>query len=373
MSIKQRGKNIWLIQVYRGKNKNGTYERTYETFHGLKKEAEAREAEMLAQINNNTFVNKNKMTVEELADEYLENIKSKIALKTYYTYNLYSKNIKRVIGHIKLQNLNTKILEDFYTELKTNTKFAPKTIKHHYTIVNSMLNKAVLWGYISVNSNSKCDKIKVPKKEMKYYNPEQVQNLVKALSSESLKYQALILLAIDSGCRRGELTGLEWSDIDFNESKIIINKETQYVSNVGIIEKETKTESSNRNIYVAPTTLNTLKKYEKEQLTLRLKLGSKWESSNKIFTTDFGGKMHPNTPSAILSKILKKHNLPYINFHGLRHTSISLQIASGIQAQIISKRAGHSNLATTHNIYSHFFDESFRETADKMENFLNVQ
>lgn len=206
-------------------------------------------------------------------------------------------------------------MEDFYKELKTNTTFATKTIKHHYTIVNSMLNKAVLWGYISVNPNSKCDKIKVPKKEMKCYNPEQVQDLVKALSSEPLKYQALILLAIDSGCRRGELTGLEWSDVDFNSSKIIINKETQYASKVGIIEKETKTESSNRNIYVAPTTLNTLKKYQTEQFSLRLKLGNKWDSSKKIFTTDFGGNMHPNTPSAILSKVLERHNLPYINFH----------------------------------------------------------
>ena len=62
-----------------------------------------------------------------------------------------------------------------------------------------------------------------------------------------------------------------------------------------------------------------------------------------------------------------------ITFHWLRHTSISLQISSGIQSQIISKRAGHSSVSVTHNIYSHFYDNGFKEVADKMDNFLHVK
>lgn len=56
----------------------------------------------------------------------------------------------------------------------------------------------------------------------------------------------------------------------------------------------------------------------------------------------------------------------------IRHTSISLQIANGIQVQIISKRAGHSNVTVTHNTYSHFFDSGFKEVASKMDDFLKV-
>lgn len=102
-----------------------------------------------------------------------------------------------------------------------------------------------------------------------------------------------------------------------------------------------------------------------------MKLGSKWQNSKRVFTTDYGADMHPDTPSQILSKIIKKHGLKRITFHGLRHTSISLQISSGIQSQVISKRAGHSNVAVTHSIYSHFFDDEFKEVADTMETFLN--
>ena len=100
-------------------------------------------------------------------------------------------------------------------------------------------------------------------------------------------------------------------------------------------------------------------------------LGELWKDSNRVFTDEYGSNMHPDTPSKILEKIIKKYNLKRITFHGLRHTSISLQISSGIQAQIVSKRAGHSNVAITHNIYSHFFDNEFKEVANKMESFLH--
>lgn len=153
---------------------------------------------------------------------------------------------------------------------------------------------------------------------------------------------------------------------------ININKTTQYVAGFGIYEKSTKNSSSDRLIYISATTLNILKKFEKEQIKLRLLMGDKWQISTRVFTTDYGADMHPNTPSAILEKIIKKYKLTPINFHRLRHTSISLQIASGIQSQIISKRAGHSNLATTHDIYSHFFEKSSQEVANKMDDFLHV-
>jgi integrase len=204
------------------------------------------------------------------------------------------------------------------------------------------------------------------------YTPEQVQQLINAVSNESLKYQALILLAIDTGCRRGEITGLTWEDIDYNKSSVNINKTTQYVAGIGSFEKSTKTSTSDRTIFIAPTTLEILKRLKIEQIEMRILLGSKWENSKRVFTTDYGADMHPNTPSAILGKILKRYDLEIINFHGLRHTSISLQIASGIQVQIISKIAGHSNLATTHDIYSHFFESGFQDVANKMDSFLHV-
>lgn len=182
----------------------------------------------------------------------------------------------------------------------------------------------------------------------------------------------MIYLAIDSGARRGEIVGLTWNDIDFKKQTLNINKSVQYTKELGIFEKTTKTQTSDRIIYLSNKTIEILKAYQKEQLENKLKIGNKWEDSKRMFTTIVGGDMHPDTPSQILEKIIKKHNLKRISFHGLRHTSISLQISSGIQAQIISKRAGHSSVSTTHSIYSHFFDNEFKEVASAMNNILSV-
>lgn len=360
---------------------NGTKRiRHIETFYGGKKDAVLRENELKIQLKNNTYVRKNNITMSELIDEWLKYKKNNISLKTFQEYERICNTLKTHIGHIKVKDLNVKILEDFYNNLKTcegigksKKGYSEKTIKHHYTLVSEILNTAIKWEYLNNNPNQSITPIKVHKKDIACYSPEEVQQLVEAVSHENIKYQAIILLALDSGCRRGELTGLTWDDIDFNKSSININKATQYLPHYGTFEKSTKSDTSNRIVYITTTTLQILKKYKLEQDKQKLLLGSKWQNSKRVFTTNYGEDMHPDTPSKILDKIIKKYNLKRITFHGLRHTSISLQIFSGVQAQIISKRAGHSSVSVTHNIYSHFFDNGFKEVADKMDNFLHTK
>lgn len=346
--------------------------RHIETFYGGKKEAVLRENELKLQLKNNTYIKKNKLTMKDLLEEWLESKRNEIEIKTYNSYELWSTKIIDSIGNVKVKEINVKILEEFYNELKITTSLSQKSIRDIYTTISMALNKAVKWGYISNNPNLLIDKPKVKKQEIQCYSPEEVEQLLTFLKNEPLKYQAIITLAIDSGCRRGEITGLTWNDIDFEKSLIYINKTTQYTPNYGIYEKSTKSETSNRSIYIANSTKEILKKYQKEQFEKRMLLGSRWENSNRVFTTAYGADMHPDTPSKILEKIIKKYNLKRITFHGLRHTSISLQISSGIQSQIISKRAGHSSVAITDKIYSHFFESEFKDVANKMDSFLQV-
>lgn len=372
MAVQEVIKNKkYKIDIPLGYNGNKRI-RHIETFYGGKKEAVLRENELKLSIKNNTYINKNKITLEELLDEWLKTSKSIWSPKTYVSNKHWVSNITKSIGHIHLADLNAKVLEEFYNELRNNTNYSDKTIQHHYTILSTALNKAVIWGYILNNPNTRIEKPKVRKKEISCYSPEEVEKLVEVLKNEPTKYQALIMLALDSGARRGEITGLTWEDIDFNKSAININKSTQYTKELGIFEKETKTSTSDRIIYISQTTMEILKRHKNEQLKMQVRLGNKWKNSKRVFTSEFGDDMHPDVPSQILEKIINKYNLKRITFHGLRHTSISLQISSGIQTQIISKRAGHSSVSVTHNTYSHFFENEFKEVATAMDNILKV-
>ena len=242
---------------------------------------------------------------------------------------------------MKLKNINTKILDKFYSYLrdkhisKKGKPYSPTTIQAYYALINNMFQVAVKWDYISNNPNVRIEKPKRARANISYYSDEEMIKLLECLSNEPLKYQAIVNLALDLSCRRGELTGLTQDDVDLETGKVVINKTTQYIDK-HIYEKKTKSVNSDRINFINPYTIELLKRYKKDQLEKQLQLGSKWIKSNRVFTTDFGGNIHPDTPNKILKKVIKKYNLRYITFHGLRHTGISHMIARGFQAQIIS-------------------------------------
>ena len=375
MSVREIIRNQkYQIEIPLGYNCNKRI-RHFETFYGGKKDAVIQESRLKIQLLEGSFIQKNNMTIKDLSSEYLKFQKEVLSPKTYETYRYRINLINENLGYVKLKNINAKILENFYNYLRSEyistrgTKLSPTTIQSYYAIINNMLVTAVKWDYIKFNVNSKIEKPKRVKANIQCYSPDEVDLLLKCVMQEPLKYQAIIILALDLGCRRGELTGLTWDDIDFKTGKVSINKTTQYI-NRHIFEKETKTENSNRINYISKTTIDILKKYQKEQLERQLQLGSKWIKTNRVFTTEFGDNIHPDTPTKILDKIIKKYNLKRITFHGLRHTNVSLMISKGIQTQIISRKVGHSSVQTTDRIYSHFFEDEFKEVANVMDDIF---
>lgn len=372
--VRNKKYKIELVLGYNGKKKI----RHCETFEGKKSEAKAREFELKKLLKNGSLFQKKNYTFKDLSEEYYDYKVDVVEKKTFVNYDYRLKHAMEKIGYVKLKELNVKILENFYKYLRhtyisaRNKPLSTTTIRSYYDIINNMLEYAVKCGYIQENPNAKIDKPKKAKTDIPFYTPEEVEKLVSVLQLEPIKYQAIILLALDLGCRRGELTGLTWKDIDFETGRVQINKTTQYAYGE-IFEKGTKTANSERVNYISQTTIEILKKWQKEQLEKKLLLGSKWQGSKRVFTTDYGTDIHPDTPSKILGKIIKKYNLKKITFHGLRHTNVTLMIAKGIQTQIISRKVGHSSVQTTDRVYSHFFEDEFKNVPNVMEDFLTAK
>ena len=376
MSVREIEKNRkYQIEIPLGYNGNRKI-RHYETFYGGKKEAKIKEFQLKIQLKEGSYIKKTNMTLKDLSEEYLRIQKEILSPKTYINYEYRMFFINEQLGHIKLKDLNSKILENFYNYLRKDfisakgKKLSSTTIQHYYTIINNMLVQAVRWDYIPNNPNEKIAKPKRAKTNIQCYSPEEVDKLIEVLHNEPIKHQAIILLALNLGCRRGELTGLTWDDIDFKTGKVTINKTTQYAYGK-IYEKETKTENSNRVNFISKTTIDVLKKYRKAQMERKMLLGSKWIKTNRVFTSEFGGDMHPDTPTKVLDQIIAKYNLKRITFHGLRHTNVSLMISKGVQTQIISRKVGHSSVQTTDRIYSHFFEDEFKAVANVMDEVLS--
>lgn len=377
MSVREIKRNEkYKIEFFIGRDKNGKKIIHNETVNGGLKQARLRENELKIQLKEGNYVKKSNLSLESLSKEYLELKKDTLTLKTYMTYEQRIGVINDKLGNLKLKEINVRVLERFYSYLK-NDYISDKTKKHisnttiqsYYCIINNMLEQAIKWDYIKSNPNSKIEKPKRDRKEIEVYSKEEVIQLLECLKNEPLKYQAILYMALDLGCREGELVGLTWDDIDFKTKAVTINKTIQDLKGQAI-EKETKTINSDRKIFISETTLRILKEYKKGQNERRLKLGSKWGNSKRVFTTDFGYDIHHDTPYQIFKKVIKKYNLKDIKFHALRHTNASLKIREGIQPQIISKSLGHSSIDITHKYYSHFFEEEFEEVSNVMEENL---
>lgn len=211
---------------------------------------------------------------------------------------------------------------------------------------------------------------KVPKKETKYLDDMQAIRLVECLEGEPLQYQAIIITLLYSGMRRGELCGLEWDDIDFKNCLIDINKSSLYLSDRGIYDDTPKTEESKRVIKVPQYAIDILNRHRNEQLLQMLKLGDKWIKSGKVFTQWNGKAIHPDTITGWFGDFLKRHDLPHISIHSLRHTNATLLIAGGADLRTVSKRLGHADMTTTANIYTHAIKSADERAAQVLDALL---
>ena len=252
-----------------------------------------------------------------------------------------------------------------------NAKLSGRTVKHYHELLSSIFRTAVEWNVITNNPVSRVRAPRTAKKAPQYYEEPQVIELLQLLEKAPLKYKTMIYMAIDTGLREGELTGLKWEDIKFEERHININKQRQYIHGYGVITKEPKTESGNRVITISEMLSGLLKALKSEQKLAQFSMGSKWIDSGYVFVGDNGEPMHPHRPYKWFVNFLEKNNLPKITFHALRHTNASLLLAEGTDIVTLSGRLGHADKNVTLNVYSHLLKSKEKQASSKMDEFYS--
>ena len=179
-------------------------------------------------------------------------------------------------------------------------------------------------------------------------------------------------ILIYTGLRRGELLGLEWSDINFEKKTMSISRTSVHIRSKGIVTDTTKNEYSIREISISDELIELLKLYYQEQQELKAKLGDMWVETNRICIRDDGSPMGIGTPYNTLQKLLKKYKLPDVSLHSLRHTNATIMIESGTDLKTTSARLGHSQASTTMNIYVHQIKSSNEHAAENISKALSI-
>ena len=392
-SIEKRGKNSYRLVCLAGYDLQGRPIKKTKTIHGTKKDAEIELAKFVADVQKGLYVEGKSLKFEDFVEIWKRDYGSKeLAPSTYNRYlGMLNSRIIPYFSHFHVDKIKPTDIMQFYDLLsrdtqiirkknnngkKTGKPLSSKTIVEHHRLLHAMLQRAVYWQMIVANPAERVQPPKTKKPKRKYYDDEQSKALVSnlmELTEDQFKYKVAIILTVFTGVRLGELMGLEWSDINFRDGIVSINRSSQYLAEKGVFTKTPKTESSIRDVAIPEFVVSLLEEYKYWYDNQKEHYGELWYDSNRLFVQADGKPMHPSTISKWFEKFVEQIGLPVINFHGLRHTNATLLIAQNIDVSVVAARLGHAQITTTYNFYVHPIISHNKTAGFALENLLLPQ
>jgi len=398
-TYRKRGKNKYQFTISQGFDQNGRQKRKYLTYTlppeiakksalQISKHLDAKAYEFDEKYKNQIVHHSQSMTLNQFVDVWLNNFaKTNLKQSTIDSrINALKNHISPHLGHLKIKEITTLALVDLMNNLKRvdgkgELSYASRI--DIYKTLASLFKYASKWNVIEQNPLTNVDKpIKPPKKINKKVNvltEDELEIVFNELEQEDFHWKVFIILAFTCALRRGELLGLEWKHIDFNNKTISI--EQSIVKSNSSIHIGAPKSNSYRVIAIPSSVCETLKEYkkycdyEKEQLDIIHK--NDW----LFYSTRNPGKhFYPDSPTQFWRKFIDRINLKRklnneklinkITLHDLRHTSATMLISKNIHYKIIAERLGHSRFQTTMDLYAHKLDSSDKIAADSFDDFF---
>ena len=287
------------------------------------------------------------------------------------SYRMFlGKHILPVLGDVLLVEVSPAMISKLLIDFQ-RAGYAHATTVKLYNILNGIFEMAFLDDSIPMNPMLKVKrpaprKDEQPKEESdKAYTVQELSYILSCAAQEPLQWQTYISLAADTGLRRGECCGLQWSDIDFKAGTVTVRRNLQYTAAAGVYATSPKNGKA-RVVDVGPDTLALLKRLREKQAQSCI---SKW-----CFTqAGTAEPMHPQSPTRYFQKFGQRYGVKDFHPHKLRHSSASIAITSGADVVSVSERLGHSDTAVTLRMYAHANEESIRRAGQTVRDALKAQ
>ena len=373
---KKDNKKYYMIQLYLGKDEiTGKVRKTTRRGFKTKKEALLCEAKIKTEIATNGLLNTDVTTFKEIYELWYEGYQHTIKESTLVVNSYVFKLLLDKLEHIQLKKITLPFCQKIITDY--SKEFSLSTLKKIKIYGGMIFDYAVKMKVIY--SNPMKD-VLLPKKKVDitsndkdlYYSKDELNHFLKLVdSTNDIKLSAMFRVLAYTGIRKGELQALEWSDIDFTNNTININKTLSINSEHKITVQTPKSKSSIRCISIDEETKLILKRWKAKQRELFFSLGTRVKKNQLCFTNDITNDyLYLNFTNDKLSKICKKHKFKEIKIHGFRHTHCSLLFESGFTIQEVQDRLGHSDLKTTMSVYAHVTEKQRDNMADKFAKFM---
>jgi integrase len=366
----ERGDRKWLIRVFVGRGPDGKRKYFNKTIHGTKREAQRFLNEKVHQQDRGLLVVPSQRTVREYLIDWIDNGKPRISSATRDSYRwMLLQYVLPELGDRRLDQLGPFEIQQLYSRM-SERRLSARTIRYAHAILRSALAQAVRWRMLHGNPADLVELPKMVRKEMRALGPREAAAFLEAARGD--RWEPLWALLLVTGLRPGEALGLKWTDIDWDQQRIRIQRTLIRDDNHEWRFGEPKTDRSRRSVAVPRTAMRGLRVHRTGQAQERLKMGAGYAAElNLVFANGCG---EPLDYSVVVRRhfkpIVKSAGLEPLRPYDLRHTCATLLLGSGEHPKVVAERLGHSSTVMTMDVYSHVLPDMQERAADKLESIL---
>ena len=369
-TIRKRGDGRWEARIIIG-HKNDGSPMYKSAFAKTQKSALKQLHQLLDLYRDVDLTEECRMTLGEWMDKWMDEymiftIKEN-TIKGYRSQ--IDHQIKPFIGHKQLASLTTADIQKFYNKIKKEGRVHPHPI-HGHVLSDSMVRKihmmlheamevAVRERYIVRNPT---DNTTIPKKtttEKQVLDDSQLNRFLEAIQGEPY-WHDFFYVEVMTGLRRGEICGIKWSDIDFNEGTLCIKRSVSTKEGGGVSIGETKTDAGVRTIIMPPSVATLLWKKRSDAI-------NEWVFPHYTNPSD---PLHPSSAYKKLKTLLKRLELPLLRFHDLRHTFATQATDGGVDPKTLAGILGHTDASFTLDTYTHVTSDMQRGASAIVNNMM---
>jgi integrase len=288
--------------------------------------------------------------------------------RTYERYeSIVRVHLIPAIGRNKLKTLTPAHVRGLY-RAKLHAGLAPRSVLHIHRTLSKALKQATDDGLIPRNVASLVKPPRPQGEEIRPLDREQVRALFEAANAAGDRLEALYVVAVTTGMRRGELQGLKWEDLDLEAGTLQVRRTLSEPKGGWIFEAPKS--GKGRNIRLTSTAISALRAHRKRQLEEKIRTGELWSDHGLVFPSSIGTPRSGGNLNRSFKALLRRAGLPAVRFHDLRHTCATLLLRQGVNPKYVQELLGHADISLTLNVYSHVLPDMGNAAASAMDAVL---
>jgi integrase len=375
--VRERGKGNWYAVLSVRDPETGKRKVKFVSLPDAKGKREAQQhlARIVTELDAGEFVEPNKVTLAQFLERWLAHMQTQVAPRTYGGYaDKIRNNLIPALGAIWLTKLRPEQISEAYSKALIGGRcdgkggLSTQTVRHMHGILKQALAQACVWRAITHNPANLVKPPKLERGEMQTVNTDQTAAMIDAARGTPIFIP--ILLGVLCGMRRGEICALRWRSVDLDNGQLSVVASTEQ-GRGGMREKEPK--SGKGRLVAMPTMLVTeLRRHRMQQAEWLLRLGVRLTDDHHVCLREDGDSVWPSSLTRAFRTFMRRHKLPQIRFHDLRHSHATHLLAANVHPKIAQERLGHSNVSITLNTYSHVVPGMQQDAVAKVDAVLQA-